>query len=53
MLIRKYKYHIFFSSFFFKFFTWVLVKIGFEPNEHKKKDGLKEAQDLSLAPFDR
>ena len=26
---------------------------GFEPNEHKKKDVLKEAKDLSLAPYDR
>ena len=44
------KYHLFFFLFLKKKFIWVLVQIGFEPNEHKKKDGLKEAQDLSLAP---
>ena len=36
----------FFSSFLKNIFIRVLVRIGFEPNEHKKKDGLKEAQDL-------
>ena len=41
----------FFFLFFKKNFIW--VRIGFEPNEHKKKDGLKEAQDLSLEPYDR
>ena len=41
------KYHLFlFPLFLEKFF-------GFEPNEQKKKDCLKEAQDLSLAPYDR
>ena len=49
MFIRQIKYQLFFSSFFRKIFIWVLVRIGFE----QKKDGLKEAQDLSLAPYDR
>jgi hypothetical protein len=54
MFIRQLKYHLFFfSSFFKKFFIRVLVRIGFEPNERKKKDGLKEAQELSLVPYDR
>ena len=52
MFIRQLKYRLFFSLFFFNFIL-ILVLIGFEPNEHKKKDGLKEAQDLSLAPYDR
>ena len=59
MFIMQLKYHLFFPSFFKKFFIWILVQIVFEhqKNEHKrapkKKDGLKEAQDLSLAPYDR
>ena len=54
MFIRQLKYHLFFFPLFLKKnFIWVLVRIGFEPNEHQKKDGLKEAQDLLLAPYDR
>ena len=33
----------FFTSFFKKIFIWVLVQIGFEPNEHKKKIRTKRA----------
>ena len=50
MFIRQLKYHLFFFPLFLK---KILVRIGFEPNERKKKDGLKEAQNLSLAPYDR
>ena len=54
IIVKQLKYHpIFFLFFLEKIFIWVLVRIGFEPNEHQKKDGLKEAQDLSLAPYDR
>ena len=51
MFIRQLEYHLFFCSLLKKNFIWVLVRIDFEPNEHKKKYELKEAQDLSLAPY--
>ena len=54
MFIRQLKYHLFFPQFLEKIFIWVLVRIGFEPNEHKKKRRtIKEAHNLSLAPYDR
>ena len=53
MFIKQLKYHLFFSLFFYKNFYISFSPNWFRAKRAQKKDGLKVAQDSSLAPYDR